>query len=99
MLHRRHIVPGPEAPISRPALAKSPPAFQWFRLLFALFGVPFFVVGLVPIAIGVLGFFPSHAEIGVTASELISIEQLGPIRLRRRRPISQVNKLAHWSGL
>lgn len=83
---------GPEAP-AHPAPPPAAASVDWFRYVFALFGLPFLIVGLIPIGIGILAFFPSHAEIIVTSDTLLSRDHVGPFRFRRRRPISQIGTL------
>jgi hypothetical protein len=68
-------------------------AIVWANLVFALFGIPFFLVGLIPMGLGFLSFFPSHAEIVITSTELMEINYMGRIRIRRRRPIAAIRRL------
>ena len=59
--------PGPEAPAAPPAAA--PASFQWTRMIFALFGVPFVIAGLIPIGIGIMIFLPNLIKKRVRPAE------------------------------
>jgi hypothetical protein len=59
----------------------------------ALFGLPFLLVGCIPILAGVAILFSHHAEIQITAAHLIAREHIGPFRFPRRRPLSAITAL------
>ncbi|HVT79931.1 MAG TPA: hypothetical protein VHM90_04685, partial [Phycisphaerae bacterium] len=81
-----------QEPAAAPIVEK-PAHFRWDNILGALFGLPFLAVGLFPIALGILFFFPSHAEVSLTVTEVISLERLGPVPIRQRRLIAQIQKM------
>jgi hypothetical protein len=59
-------------------------AMQWHDLLFAAFGLPFVIVGCIPMLIG-LALLVGRNEIVCTARDIRSIERLGPLRWKRKR--------------
>jgi hypothetical protein len=67
-----------------------PKAFHWTDLFAACFALPFLAAGLFVMGIGILSFFPSHSEIHFTATELVCIEETGPLRIRRRRLLKNI---------
>ncbi len=83
--------PHPEMPDPIPAAA--PQGHDWSELLGGCFGIPFFLIGLIPVAFGVLSFFPSHAEVILTPEQVIAISTLGPLPIRQKRPLSSIKRL------
>jgi len=86
--------PAPKPPSNPPQPRSTPPSnssggFDIGRLFFGLFGIPFFLAGLMPITIGIMAIF-GHSEIEVTAAQVCSIDRAGPIRLRKCRPADQL---------
>lgn len=76
----------------QPAPPKAKGGFDPCRLAFGLFGLPFFLVGLVPIAAGIMSLF-GHTEIEITGDALCNIDRAGPLRKRRCRSLRQLLSL------
>jgi hypothetical protein len=91
-------LPAPEAAPPAP-LPAPPPDPDWTRWLVALFGVPFLLAGLMPIALGLALIVPGHAEILFTADDLVAVSQVGPLRLSRRRKLAQLTGLRVMAGV
>ncbi len=75
-----------------PAVDPNSGGFDIGRILMALFGLPFFLVGLMPIAAGIMGIV-GHAEIEITREQITLINRAGPLRRRQHRGSAGLKKL------
>ncbi len=69
----------------------------WFQWLFMLWGVPFILVGLVPIGAG-LAIFMGRSRIEITSDQLRHIEIVGPFRKQWRRSLHNLTTLRIAGG-
>jgi hypothetical protein len=63
-----------------------------FHVALALIGVPLFLAGLVPLALG-LAVLGGHSEIEIQAGRLRSIERAGPFHWSWSRPVDKLRRL------
>ncbi|HVS71451.1 MAG TPA: hypothetical protein VHQ47_09375 [Phycisphaerae bacterium] len=87
--------PAPAAPArNAPAPPPASPAPTIFLYAFALFGLPFFLVGALVAIVGLAILFPRPTVITLSADHLNIIAGIGPITLRRKLPLDQLRELA-----
>lgn len=65
---------------------------DWFRLVFAAWGLPFFFVGLVPIFMG-LAVLAGRSRIEITRDKIRNTEVIGPLYWSWNRPRAQLRRL------
>lgn len=67
-------------------------SFSMMRVLFAMFGVPFFIVGLIPMGIGFFILF-GHTQIMCGNGMIKTVERAGPLWWTQKRKVAGLERL------